>query len=396
MQKLKNKHILFIVENLPVPFDRRVWQEATTLKDAGFEITIICPIMNSFTSKYENIDGIDIYRHPLPIEANAGIDYLWEYSTAIFWWIVLSIKIFSKKKFHLIHGCNPPDLIFIVALIFKPFGVKYVFDHHDVNPELYIAKFGKKDFLYKCMVLFEKSTFKVANYSIATNESYRNIAIERGGMDPEKVQIVRSGPKIEKLIISDGNEKYRKGRKFLVGYVGTVGEQEGIDFLLKSILFITKIRQDVQFAIIGGSTMMEQLICWRDEMGLKDFVDFYGRVSDEIMLDILNTAVIGVNPDKPTEMNNLSTMNKIMEYMALKKPIVQFDLKEGRYSAQNASLYAIPNDTTDFANKIIYLLENENIRKEMGDYGFNRVKSELSWEFESKKLIDFYSKISSN
>lgn len=390
------KHILFIVENLPVPFDRRVWQEATTLKEAGFDISIICPIMNSYILKYEKIDGIEIYRHPLPIEANSGIDYLWEYATAIFWWIRLSIKIFFKKRFHIIHGCNPPDLIFLVALLFKPFGVTYVFDHHDVNPELYVAKFGKKDFLYQCMLVFEKLTFKTANYSIATNESYKKIAIERGGMKPEKVQIIRSGPKMEKLKLSKGNPKYKNGRKFLVGYVGTVGEQEGIDLLLKSILQISKIRKDVQFAIIGGSTMMEQLVQWREEMGLTNFVDFYGRVSDEIMLEILNTAEIGVNPDKPTEMNNISTMNKIMEYMALKKPIVQFDLKEGRYSAQEASLYAIPGDTIDFANKIIYLLENENERNQMGEYGYNRVKSELSWEFESKKLIEFYSEISKN
>lgn len=396
MNQLHKKHILFIVENLPVPFDRRVWQEATTLKEAGFDISIICPIMNSFTLPYEKIEGIDIFRHPLPIEANSGIDYLWEYGSAIFWWIRLSIKIFTKNRFQIIHGCNPPDLIFIVALLFKPFGVTYVFDHHDVNPELYVAKFGKKDFLYRCLLWFEKLTFKTANYSIATNESYKKIAIERGGMLPERVQVIRSGPKMEKLEINSGNKKYKKGRKFLVGYVGTVGEQEGIDLLLKSILYITKIRDDVQFAIIGGSTMMDQLISWRDEMGVSDFVDFYGRVSDSIMLEILNTADLGVNPDKPTEMNNISTMNKIMEYMALKKPIVQFDLKEGKFSAQEASLYATPGDTIDFANKIIHLLENESIRKEMGDYGYNRVKSELSWEFESKKLIAFYSKISNN
>jgi glycosyltransferase involved in cell wall biosynthesis len=215
-------------------------------------------------------------------------------------------------------------------------------------------------------------------------------------MNPENVQIIRSGPKIDKIKINNGNEFYKKGRKYLVGYVGTVGEQEGIDLLLKSILFITKIRQDVHFAIIGGSTMMEQLINWRDEMGLKNYVDFYGRVTDELMLEILNTAEIGVNPDKPTELNNLSTMNKIMEYMALKKPIVQFDLKEGRYSAQEASLYAIPNDTNDFANKIMYLLDNESIREKMGEFGYTRVLNQLSWEFESKKLVDFYHMIFKN
>ena len=387
---MKNKHILIIVENLPVPFDRRVWQEATSLKENGYDISIICPVMKSFTKRFENLNGIDIYRYPMPIEANAGVAYLWEYCNAIFWWFVLSIKIFRKKKFQIIHGCNPPDLIFIIALFFKPFGVKFVFDHHDVNPELYIAKFGKKDFLHKCMVLFEKLTFMVANFTIATNDSYKRIAIVRGGMHPENVKIVRSGPIIEKIKIVNGNELYKKGKKYLVGYVGTIGEQEGIDLLLKSILFITNIRQDVHFAIIGGSTMMEQLVKWRDQMGLKNYVDFYGRVSDEIMLEILSTAVICVNPDKPTELNNISTMNKIMEYMALKKPIVQFDLKEGRYSAQEASLYAIPNDTNDFANKIMYLLDNDFERKKMGEYGYDRVLNQLSWEFESKNLIDFY------
>ncbi len=390
---MKKKHILFIVENLPVPFDRRVWQEATTLQEAGYEISIICPKMKGFTKKYETIAGIDIYRHPLPIEANGGIDYLWEYLTAIFWWIVYAIKIYIKKPFQAIHGCNPPDLIFIIGLLFKPFGVKYVFDHHDVNPELYIAKFGKKDILYKAMLLFEKWTFKTANFSIATNESYKKIAIERGGMPPHNVQVVRSGPKLENLKIADGNPIYKKGRKYLVGYLGTVGEQEGIDLLLESARYIVEKRQDVQFAIVGGSTMMEQLISWRDQMNLTEYVDFYGRVPDELMLDILNTADVGVNPDKPTEMNNISTMNKIMEYMALKKPIVQFDLKEGRFSAQEASLYVEASNTTDFAEKVIYLLDNPEVRTKMGEIGYHRILNVLSWNYEKKKLLDFYAKV---
>jgi len=393
MEQFKDKHILIIVENLPVPFDRRVWQEANTLKDAGAKVSIICPIMKGYTARYEVINDIEIYRHPLPLEARGALGYLLEYSAAIYWEFVLSWKIFLKKRFHVIHGCNPPDLIFLTALWFKPFGVKYIFDHHDINPELYIAKYNKKGFFYKLMLLFEFLTFKSAKYSIATNESYKEIAIKRGKMKPERVQVVRSGPKLDRLKLLPPDDQYKKGRKYLVGYVGVIGEQEGIDLLLESAKYVVDKRKDVQFAIVGGGTDVEKLKQLSKEMGLSEYVDFYGRVSDEILIGILNTADICVNPDKPTEMNNLSTMNKIMEYMALKKAIVQFDLKEGRFSAQKASLYAANDSTDDFAEKIIYLLDNEKIRNEMGEYGYNRVLTELSWEYESKKLVNVYKQL---
>lgn len=394
MEKLKGKHILIVVENLPVPFDRRVWQEANTLCENGAKVSIICPIMKGYTKKYEILNNIEIYRHPLPFEASGPIGYLFEYSTALFWEFWLSLKIYTKKRFHVIHGCNPPDLIFIVAFFYKIIGVKYVFDHHDINPELYIAKYNKKGFFYKLMIFLERLTFKTANYSIATNESYKEIAIRRGGMNPEKVQVIRSGPKLDRLQILPPDEKYRKGRKFLLGYVGVIGEQEGIDLLLQSFKIIVSKRDDVQLAIVGGGTHVEELKKICTQLDLDDFVDFYGRVSDDVLVAVLNTADVCVNPDKPTEMNNLSTMNKIMEYMALKKPIVQFDLKEGRFSAMQASLYA--NDINDFADKILDLLDDDELRLKMGQYGYDRVISELSWDHESEKLIKFYEKVFSS
>ena len=387
------KHILIIVENLPVPFDRRVWQEANTLMENGAKVSIICPKMKGYTKSYENIGGIDIYRHSLPLEANGVTGYLLEYSMALFWEFVLSVKIYFKKRFHVIQGCNPPDLIFIVALFYKLFGVKYVFDHHDINPELYIAKYNKKGMFYKFLLVAERLTFATANYSIATNESYKEIAIRRGKMPAEKVQVVRSGPKLDRLKLSNGNDKYKKGRKFLVGYVGVIGEQEGLDLLLESAKCIIAKCTDVQFAIVGGGTELEKIKQQTIEMNLSDHVDFYGRVDDEMLVDILNTADICVNPDRPTEMNNLSTMNKIMEYMALKKPIVQFDLKEGRLSALEASLYADNTSTTDFAEKLIWLLDRPEERRKMGEFGYNRVVNELSWNHESEKLINFYKNV---
>jgi glycosyltransferase involved in cell wall biosynthesis len=389
----KEKHILIIVENLPVPFDRRVWQQANTLKDNGAKISIICPKMKGYNKSYECINDIEIYRHPMPIEGKRVIGYLLEYSIALFWEFILSLKIFTKKRFQVIQGCNPPDLIFLIALFYKFFGVKYVFDHHDINPELYISKYDKKDLFYKFLLLAERLTFATANYSIATNESYKEIAIKRGKMPPERVQAVRSGPKLDRLKPGNGNIKYKKGREFLIGYVGVIGSQEGLDLLLESAEFITTNRKDVQFAIIGDGTELSKIKELARKMELDDYIDFYGTVDDLIMVEILNTADICVNPDTPTEMNNLSTMNKIMEYMALKKPIVQFDLKEGRLSAQEASLYADNTSTKDFADKIIWLLDNKEERIKMGECGYERIINNLSWNYESQKLSNLYQKV---
>lgn len=393
MKSLQAKHVLIIVENLPIPFDRRVWQEANTLKEAGAMVSIISPKMKGYTKRYEIINDIHVYRHPLPVEARGALGYLLEYATALFWQWWLALKIFCKKRFHVIHGCNPPDLVFLVAFWYKLFGVKYVFDHHDINPELYMAKYNKKGFFYKLLLFAERLNFATANYSIATNESYKEIAIRRGKMKLDRVQVIRSGPKLDRLKITAGNNIYKKNRNYLIGYVGVIGEQEGLDLLLTSIQHIVTIRQDVQFAIVGGGTDLEKIKQLSTEMQLNDYVDFYGRVDDNILVDVLNTADVCINPDKPTEMNNLSTMNKIMEYMALQKPIVQYDLKEGKFSAQEASLYAKPNDTKDFAEKIMWLLDHPDERKRMGMYGYNRVIKELSWEYESIKLVNFYKKI---
>jgi len=207
MSGFAGKHILIIIENLPAPFDRRVWQEATTLKDHGAKVTIICPQMKGYTERYLCIDNIEIFRHPLPLEGRGIWGYVLEYSAALFWQTVLCIRVYRRNRFDVIHGCNPPDLIFLTALPYRLLGVKYVFDHHDIIPELYMAKFNCKDLFYKAMILLEKLTFKMAQFSIATNESYKAIAIKRGGMDPNKVTVVRSGPSLDRLKLTAGHKK---------------------------------------------------------------------------------------------------------------------------------------------------------------------------------------------
>jgi glycosyltransferase involved in cell wall biosynthesis len=385
------KHVLIIVENLPLPFDKRVWQEANALKDAGADVSIICPQMKDFVKPFERINDIDIYRHPLPPEGTGGLGYFIEYSAALFWEFVLTLRIFRKKRVHIIHGCCPPDLIFMVAAPFRLFGARYVFDHHDLSPELFETKFGKRGLFHTLLTWFERGTFALASYSIATNGSFRKIAIERGRMKPEKVQIVRSGPDLNRLRLQAPNLELKRGKQFLIGYLGIIAEQDGLDLLVKIARIIKDRRSDVQFAIMGGGTELENVKSLAKELEVYDMVEFYGMVSDsQIMNNVLNTCDVCVNPDVPDELNNLLTTNKVMEYMAVGKPVVQYDLKEGKFSAMEASLYAQNGSLEDFADKIERLLDDPEKRKQMGDYGRGRVLNELSWDFERKKLVKFY------
>ncbi len=386
------KRVLILVENLPSPFDRRVWQEATALRDAGWTVSIACPTGRGYEKRFERIDGIDIHRYPLPVEASGAAGYLLEYGAALAWSFALSWKVFFGRGFDVIHACNPPDLFFLIGGFFRLFGRKFVFDHHDLGPELYEAKFGRRDLLYRVMLALERWTFRAADVSIATNESYRRIAIERGGMAPERVFVVRSGPSLERMRIVPPVEALRRGRRYLVGYVGVMGRQEGIDLLLRAVREIVHVRgrTDVHFALVGGGTSLEEMKAMARDLAVDDYVSFTGRVPDAELLAVLNTADVCVNPDVANEMNDKSTMNKIMEYMSLGKPIVQFDLTEGRFSARDASLYARKNDPADLAAKILELLDDPEKRARMGAFGRRRVEQELEWRHEIPKLLAAY------
>lgn len=267
-----------------------------------------------------------------------------------------------------------------------------MFDHHDISPELYEAKFGRRDWLYKLTLLLERWTFKVADVSIATNQSYKRIAIGRGGMDRGRVFVVRSGPQLDRLKILPAVQSLKKGRKHLVGYVGVMGKQEGIDYLLRAVrhIVVDIALKDVHFALVGAGTALEHMKDYAKALGVDDYVTFLGRVPDQEMLEVLNTADVCVSPDVANSMNDKSTMNKIMEYMALGKPIVQFDLTEGRFSAQEASLYAGKNDEVDFAAKIVQLLDDPELRRQMGEFGRNRIENELEWKYEAPNLLRAY------
>lgn len=391
----KPRRLLIIVENLPVPFDRRVWQEATTLRRAGYEVSVICPAGRGYAKGREVIDGVHVYRHRLPLEAAGAAGYAVEYGAALFWQCVLAWRVFFGRGFDAIHACNPPDTVFLVSLLFKPLGKRFVFDHHDISPELYEAKFGRRGVFYKLLLWLERMTFRTADVSIATNESYRRIAVERGRMDPQRVFVVRSGPDLARLQPRPPDARLKRGRRYLVGYVGVMGKQEGIGLLLQAVDYIVHEvkRRDVQFGLVGGGTELEAMRARARRLGIDEYVTFTGRVPDEQMLAVLSTAEVCVNPDVANELNDKSTMNKIMEYMALGKPMVQFDLTEGRFSAGEASLYAARNDPVDLAKKILALLDDPARRRHMAEYGRRRVEQELAWDFEAPKLLQAYNRL---
>ena len=388
----KGGRVLIIVENLPCPFDRRVWQEARTLTAAGYLVSIICPKAPGYESRFERIDGIDIHRHALPKEADGVLGYALEYSVALAMEFWLSLKVLFGRGFDVIHACNPPDTIFLIGAFYKLFGKKYVFDHHDINPELYEAKFGKRGFGRRLLVALERMSFKTADMVISTNESYRSIAIERGRKDPKDVHVVRSGPDLSRMKAVPANPALKHGRKYLVGYVGVMGKQEGIDLLLQAVQLIVRHlgRTDIHFGLVGGGTELTAMRQLAKDLGIAEYVTFTGRVPDAELLEMLCTADICVNPDRANDMNDRSTMNKVMEYMALGKPLVQFDLTEGRVSAGEASWYARPNDVADLAQKLVALLADERQRQHMSATGRERVENVLSWQHEAPRLLAAY------
>ncbi|OOY25184.1 glycosyltransferase WbuB [Thioclava sediminum] len=390
------RRILIVVENLPVPLDRRVWLEATTLRGAGYEVSVICPMGRGWDAAYEEIEGIHIYRHPAPPEAHSGaVAYAREYWHAIKAWFRLAKQVKRERGFDVIQGCNPPDLIWLLAWRYRLSGVRYMFDHHDVCPELFEAKFGKKGFLWAVMRIWERITFASASVSMATNESFRKIAITRGCMAPEDVFVVRSAPRVETFLPGPGDPAYRKGAKTVLGYIGVIGQQEGMDLLVQAVEHLVRKLgySDLHVVIVGFGPELPTVEADVAARGLSGYFTFTGPLYGEDMLAAMNAIDIGVAPDPKNAMNDISTMNKVMEYMTLEKPLVQFELTEGRASAGEAALYARANDPKDFAARVAALIEAPERARSMGRLGRARVLDALSWDFSARQLLAAYDRI---
>lgn len=389
-----NQHrtaVCIIVENLPVPLDRRVWQEASALTEAGYTVSIICPKGHGFDSGRDAREGIEIHRHAI-WQASGTMGYLVEYSWALLVEFLLALKIYKRTRFRILQACNPPDTIFLIACFFKLLGVRFIFDHHDLNPELYLAKFGRQDFFYRLVCLAERLTFRTADVSIATNESYQEIAIGRGRMPPERTFVVRSCPDLQSICRTPPRPELKEGRSYLVVYLGIMGPQDGVDLLLDSIALIVERynRLDTLFALIGSGTELPWLKAKATQKGLNSVVKFVGALHGKQLHAYLSTADVCVAPDPSNVYNDKVTMNKILEYMAFGKPVVLYDLKEGRRSAADAALYARPNDPEDFAQQILRLLNSEPLRRKLGDCARRRVEDSLNWEIEKRALLKAY------
>lgn len=387
--------ILILVENLSVPFDRRVWLEARALKEDGHKVSVICPRFKR-DKGFEVLEGIDIYRYSQPPKTKGILSYLFEFLYCFVMTFLLSVWIFFRHNFDIIHACNPPDTFFIIGAFYKIFGKRFYFDQHDLCPEVYLAKYGehRKDFLYKMLLFLEYLTYKTADRVIVTNSSYRDIAISRGRLDPDKVFVVRTGPDLKRFKRVSPDTKLRQGRRYLVAYLGVMAPQDGVDYLLYAIdTVVNKYkRNDITFTLIGSGDSIDDLKNLRRELELDGSVVFTGRIPDEELFRYLSSSDVCVAPDPLNPLNDKSTMNKILEYMAMARPIVSFDLKEARFSAGGAALYATPNNVQEFADRILELLEDAECREKMGRIGYERLKGELSWDYNKRKLIDVYNK----
>jgi glycosyltransferase involved in cell wall biosynthesis len=389
--------VLHLSENLPLPFDRRVWMELGALRDAGYEVSAICPMGESHGAAHEVVDGIAIWRYPAPPATRGFLSYVWEF---LYCWLQtawLSLVVLRSRGFDVIHAANPPDTFWAIALVYKLFGKHYVFDHHDLCPELYLARFGENragTWPHRVLRGLEWAQFRTADLVIATNESYRQIALTRGGVAPDRVIVVRSGPSRERFAtIRPVTPELKRGRPYLVAYLGVMAPQDGVDHLVRAASHLVKERDDVSFTLIGAGDSFEDLRALARTLKLEPWVEFTGRIPDDGVERVLATADVCVSPDPLNPLNDVSTMNKILEYMACGRPIVAYDLREHRFSAGDGALYARPNDERDLAARIAELLDDPERRARMGEYNRRRFLDLMAWEHSAGELLRAYDKV---
>lgn len=393
---LAGRRVALLVQNLPVPFDRRVWQEAVALSQAGAEVWVICPSDKRFPAGRHLIQGVRVIRYKAPPEARGALGYPVEYSVALYQIARTLWRRALRLRFDVIHFCNPPDLLVLAALPLRMLSrSKTVFDQHDLGPELVRAKhLPLSPVLVAAARLAERLTYAASDHVIATNESYKRIAIERGGLKPDRVTVVRSAPRAGWGASSAPSAAWNNGRSKMIGYVGVIGRQEGIEYLLRAVKHLVDVvHLDVQLCLVGSGPDIDRLKELAVSLGIASSVSFLGRLSDDDLLGVLNAADVCVNPDEVNEMNDLSTMNKIMEYMSLGKPIVQFDVTEGRFSAGESSLYAAPNDSISLAEKLAEVLNDPELASRMGRLGKQRFEQVLAWERQIPQLISAYQSV---
>lgn len=386
--------VLHLSENLTLPFDRRVWMELNALRGAGWEVSAICPMGEGGREPYEVLNGIHIWRYPPPPETSGFASYVWEF---LYCWLQtawLTLTVLARRGFDVLHTANPPDTFWAIALPFKLFGIKFVFDHHDLCPELYLSRFGAEragSLPHRALGWLERMQFACADLVISTNESYRQVALGRGRKRPHQVKVVRSGPSHQRFaVVREPDPALKRGKPYLVAYLGVMAPQDGVDHLLRAAHHLARRRSDVAVTLIGAGDSFEDLKKLSCTLGLDGMCTFTGRIPDADVERILATADVCVSPDPRNPLNDVSTMNKVLEYMACAKPVVCFDLREHRHSAGEGALYAEPNRDEDLAAKIEQLLDDAALRARLGAYNRRRFLDTLAWEHNAGTLIEAY------
>lgn len=387
-------NVLILVENLSVPMDRRVWQECLSLTRAGYRVFVICPQGSALDrAPHETINDVEIFRYPLKPASGGPWGYAREYLMALAHTALLAARLGRRFKFSVVHACNPPDLLLLPALPLRLRGARLIFDHHDLVPELYLSRFGRgRDAGYKLTTLTERLSLRLADVVISTNESYAGVARTRGKRAEGDVFVVRSAPDLDDFREVPPNEQLRHGKRYLLAYLGVMGPQDGVDHALTALAELRRERDDWHATFIGAGDVYDQMVALADRLGLNGSVDFTGRIPLERVVEILSTADIGLAPDPLNPLNNVSTMNKIVEYMAVGLPVVSYDLHESRVSAADAAVFVDASDPSDFALAIRDLLDDDARRAAMAETGRRRVRGELSWQHSEQSLLRAYSK----
>ena len=388
--------VLIIVQNLPVPFDRRVWLECQALVSAGYEVSVVCP-KGKEDPPYEVIDKVRLYKYRPYAPGGSKLSFVNEYVYSFLATAWLTLKARRHGRFAVMQACNPPDIFWPIAMVLRAVDrTKFVFDHHDLCPELFQSRFADGPALpYRGLLALERRTHQTADHVISTNESYRGIAINRSGKAPADVTVVRTGPNPNKLKRGPEDAELRRGRKFLAAYIGVMGPQDGVDIVVRAADIVVHDlgREDIAFTIIGSGDCFDELVELRDDLKLNGHVEFTGRAPDDLVKKILSTADIGLSPDPKNPLNDVSTMNKTMEYMAFELPVVAFDLKETRVSAEASAVYVQPNDVREYAKAIVDLMDDPAARAQLAKVGRARVEDELAWEHQERAYLGVYERL---
>ena len=390
---MRPPRVVFLIENISFLRDRRVRQEAEALHNAGFAVAVVCPRIKDEPAPPKLRDGIRIYSYSQPWQGSGLASYCLEYFWGLFRTFCILLRLSLRPGFDVLHAANPPDLFFLLAAPFKLFGKKYVYDQHDLCPEIFQVKFGNgASPLHWLLILCEWCSYKLADLIIVPNESFRRMGISRGGQKDEKFVTVRNGPDLSRFRAAPPQPVRKCEAKFLALYLGLMGPQDGVDRLVRSLAHIVhgRGRRDVHFTLLGDGDCLPALKRLADELAVSPYISFSGYVADQELLAQLSSADICLAPDPPSPLNRLCTTIKIMEYMSCARPIVSFDLLETRVSAGDAALYVSQDSPTLFGDAVLQLLDDPPRRQRMGERGLDRVQRLLHWGRSREYLLSAY------